>query len=164
MGHLAGQRLKRSLRGGIGCPCKRVDTAASDGCDVHNRPPCRSQFILERAGQHHRREEIHMEHLAPGPQIRVEGVQSPTGRRLWRNAGIVDQRIQRLTIQAFAHNLHRCNRVMGVRKVHLDVILLPSRPRAPGIKGLAGTGQNAPPCCREFLHRGMADASARACQ
>src|SRR6185503_14084574 len=78
------------------------------------------------------------------------------------NAGIVDEGVKLSARQPFAHLRDGAQRILGRRKIDLDVVLRPRRPRTILRKGMTRAGDDAPARAREALHRGMPDAAARA--
>ena len=90
-----------------------------------------AQGRREPARQLQRREEIDLQHLAPGVDIAVEAAQPFLERRLRRHAGIVDQGVQRPAVQHLVGRLDEMGDALGIAQVGRNM---------PGPLGIALAG------------------------
>ena len=161
--HLARQRLERGLRGRVGGAREGVHLVARDRGDVDHRALRRRELGAEPAGQHHRSEEVDVEHLAPGPQVGGQRGQPLALGALGRDARVVDERVEPAA-HLLADRLDGGHGVLGVGEVHDDVVGGTPGPGAALVEGRARAGQHAPPLGREALDGGVPDPPARARQ
>ena len=104
--HLACQRTECNLGRGIGRAGEFMDTTSGDGGDIDHGAAAPLKRVDQRAGQHDRREDIHLKDGVPDIKRGRDGVHPRAVIALRRNAGIVDQRMQRRAVQP-VHELGR---------------------------------------------------------
>ena len=128
-----GQRRLRRRIGGAG---ERMHARAGDRGDVDHRALGRLELVEQAARQHDRREEIHLEHVVPDVARGVDRAEPLAARRLRRDRGVVDQRVQ-LAVQPPLDLGDRRVGVVRIGEIDLDVILRARLPRgsSPGRGG-----------------------------
>src|SRR3984957_20961648 len=102
--------------------------------------------------------------MAPGVDVGIDRAKPRAAFGLWRNRGVVDQRMQHAAFQALANFRDRARGIGVVGKVALDMILRACAPRAFFREGMTRTGEDAPAGRRKADHGGMTDAAAGAGQ
>ena len=159
MRHFAGQGGQCRLGRGIGRPCKGMHARPCNRGHVDHRPLRGCQFCLQRPGQHDAGEEVDVKDMAPGAQVGVQRGQTRAARAFRADACIVHQSMQ-ATVDLALDHLDRCDGLVGVGKIDLDVVFLAARPGTARIKGLPRTGQHPPALGRKPFDRGVPDAPA----
>ena len=139
---------------------------AGDGRHIHHRTIGARQFIHQAPRQQNGGEKIYLKNTEPPIRWHCQRAKPRPALALWRNGGVIHQRMQHAAIRGQArtdfrdHRLGQCR----VAQIKLNVILRPHFPGALFREGLARHGNHAPPSGRKALHRGMANPAGGACQ
>ncbi len=133
---------------------------AGDRGDVDDRALAAGERRRERARQGERREEIELEHRVPIGDVAVEAAEPLAERRLGRDAGIVDERVERAVADEPRRLLGEALDLGRIAKVGRDVVRPVGIALAFGRHVLARGGDDVPAGGAEALHRRMADAAA----
>jgi hypothetical protein len=118
------------------------------------------QRLGEAARQDQRREEVELEHLAPGIDIAVQAAEPFLERGLRADRGIVHQGVDRLVAEHLQRFLDEMLGVGGLREIGGDVMGPVGIGLALFRNGFARAGHDAPAFGAEALHGRMADAAA----
>jgi hypothetical protein len=108
--------------------------------------------------------EVHVEHLPPEVERRVDCAEPRAVLALGRDGGVVDQRIELAAAQALADLLDAVAELQRIGKVELHVILAAARPGTERAEGLARDGDDPPAAGAELLDRRVTDPSTGAGQ
>src|SRR5436190_18462147 len=121
-----------------------MDARAGNRGDVDDGALGRRQFVDQPARHHDRGKEVDPEYVAPGIDVGVDRAEPGAAIGLWRNSGVVNQRVQRAALQTLPDFLDGPRGVAVVGKVDLNVILRPRTPRAFFRERMPRTGDDAP--------------------
>jgi len=162
--HLPRQRQQRRLAAGVGDAGVRMHARARDRGDVDDRPLGGGEVLDQPLRQQRRGEQVDVEHLQPRRVARPRDAEPAAIRRLRRDAGIVDQRVEPPVRQPAADLVEAGAEMLGVAEVELDVVLRAAEPRAARRERLPRQREHAPAVVGEQLSGGVADAAAGAGQ
>src|SRR5690242_20860300 len=96
--------------------------AAGDRRDVHHRALRRRKLVDQAARQRDRREEIHVEHLPPEIEGRVDRAEARAVLALGGNRSVVDESVEPAA-DALADLLDAAPELQGSGEIELDMIL-----------------------------------------
>src|SRR5690606_10443100 len=135
-----------------------------DRRDVDNRSMRRLEFIEQATRQHDRREKVHVEHVLPDVDRRIERTQTRSALSLGRDRGIVDKRMKKTVCETAFDLGNGLLGVLGIGEIDLNGSLRPHFPWTVFRKGMARACDDAPAGGGKAFYRGVADAAAGSCQ
>ena len=125
-----------------------------------NLAPAVDMDVEQTASEQDRRQKIDVEDVHPGIDGCRQRCETAALDVLRREAGIVDQRVQRHSAEAFLDLGKRPRHGAVVAEIDLDVVIRPRIPWAPlAIERLTRTGDDSPTCFRKQLHGCVPDAA-----
>src|SRR6185312_12013285 len=139
-----------------------MDRVAGDRGDVDDDALALVQGLCKAARQLQRREEIELEHFAPGIDVAVEDAETFLEAGLRADRGVVDQGMDRLAAQDAQRLVHETVRLLWLAQIDRDVVSPVRIVFAFFRDRIAAAGYDAPAFLAEALDRGVADAAAGA--
>src|SRR6516162_4036615 len=136
---------------------------AGDRGDVDDRSLALRQSRGKGASQGQRHEEVQLKHSLPIFEVAVENAEPFLGRSLWRDAGIVDERMQR-AVEKLPRLGNEVLEVVRIGKIGGDMVGPVRVALAFGRHVVARTGDDPPAGIAETLDRGVPDPAAGAGQ
>ena len=134
---------------------------AGDRGDVDDRTFAALQPLGQRAREEHGREEVDREDLLPEREIAVQAAEPLAVLALGREAGVVDQRVQRALAEQLEQAVDRELELLDLGQIGGDVGVAVAA-RAFRRHRVARAGHDAPALMDEVHRRGVADAAAGA--